>query len=78
MRTRLLVPHVKGCTALVAVERGDWATPWWFNGERMYRKSDGRKGGPSLFLVLACNSTECNARKIVHHGDLCEAVEVSR
>ena len=76
MRTRLLVPHVAGCTAVKAVQRGDWQSPWWVSGERMYgRRQNGAAGGSTCFVVFGCNSLECNARLIAHHDDLCAAAE---
>ena len=76
MRTRLLVPHVRGCHAVAAVAAGNWSSPWWINGEREWdRDARGRKGGSRLWLVLACSAVNCNARMIVLHNDVVSAIE---
>lgn len=76
MRTRLLVPHVDECRAMAAVRAGRWGSPWWVNGEHDFtRDARGRSGGRRLWLVLACNSSNCPARMIVNHDDVVNAIE---
>lgn len=63
--------HLADCTAMSAVNERNWNTPWFFDGEVVYRDALGRKGRNAIrrWLALKCNSAvghECPAIMLVY------------
>lgn len=63
-------PHLKKCTALAAVLKGDWSSPWYIENKRVYRDIRGGKTGSTYgFIVLGCNMQKrhggCDAEALI-------------
>lgn len=75
MRSKIIEDHEPGCTALAAVERGDWSTPWFLPRSPTVYYRDGlfRKHQDLIeWVELGCNSTTCNGRAVVRERDISE------
>ena len=82
MRTKLTVKHEKNCSAVKAVERGDWDSPWFlpigpslrYPGRTVRRDKLFRRNGlGERWAEMICNSTTCPARLMVAVNDIEEA-----
>lgn len=81
-RVRVLQGHMKNCTAVAAVSRGDWSSPWYmrtFGEKHVYRDSIGRRTrSPNWghrWMEFRCNSTQCPAHGLVAVNDIETAIE---
>lgn len=77
LKAKIIVPHRSDCMAVKETKRGFWSTPWTgiveerFWGDAIGRKS--RKGHLGhIWYVMVCNSTDCNAKKIVNSTAIAE------
>ena len=72
MRTRILQKHKKGCSAMGAVARGVWKSPWGLfqESKAYYGDSIGRRRGYRRWIVAICNAVDCPARIAVNEGDI--------
>lgn len=80
LRVVLLSGHVLGCSAVDAVENGDWTTPWMMTGEYASEPRDslGRRhpyGSIVAWFNVRCNSYNCDANAIVSCLDLETLIE---
>jgi len=84
MKTKLEVPHRNVCSAMAAVNRGEWGSPWWMPmnygdapKNTVHRDAIGRKGGSRRWIVLRCNSSvnePCPAVMLVEEDSFYELV----
>lgn len=75
LRTKLLVKHRPDCGASNMVRNYGWFSPWWFNGEPIYRDALGRKNGSGeRWLMCECAYTDCPAKLIVAENDILKAM----
>ena len=82
MKTKLINPHVPGCTAVKQVENGIWGSAWFLNvytlkpikldniGRKTQAKAIGRK-----WVKLICNSQACNAEVLIQVEEIENHVE---
>lgn len=58
--------HVKDCSAINAVLRGDWDTPWFFDGDIQRLDSRGQRRSTNIrWQPFICNDIHCGAHGIV-------------
>ena len=73
---KVLNPHRDDCNGLRMVEEGFWDSAWWLTGECESRDAAGRKGARTTrWIVIECNTTDCDARAIVREGFILATVE---
>lgn len=60
--------HKKDCSAVKAVDKGIWNSAWFITDKHVWKRS-------RRFLVLRCNSIQCNAELHVQEDYLLKSVE---
>lgn len=70
MKVILKKDHMKHCNAVLNVENGHWASPWFLNGEYENKNKLGRGKGWHRWMKFICNSTSCSAHGIVLVSDI--------
>lgn len=58
--------HRISCSALEAVKRGDWDSPWFMHGEvQRLDKNGGHRSDRYRYQPFSCNTIDCGAHGIV-------------
>lgn len=73
MKIRFINSHVKDCSALKLVAKGDWATPWACP-KHVFANARGWGRGSRSWIKWRCNSMPCPAEMMVFDDDILKLI----
>jgi hypothetical protein len=76
IKSKLLTPHRKDCSAVKAVKRGNWGTPWAFLETIEKRDAIGRskEHGYRRWWRVRCNDVDCPGVITIDEKSILEAL----